>query len=124
MADEGGVYESSDGIGGERERGRQGDAEYVDSNTIEAKPALKPAPFLRLVVLGLNRSLLLPATSRRPPAAAAAEASGTGAAVQAWVWGDGEGGGDRRHRRRGRGLHTWCPAEEFVQSSSGVKTVL
>jgi hypothetical protein len=133
MANKGGVDESGDGISSERERGRHGDAEYVEPNPIEAKPPRNPAPFLHLLVLGLALSpvfnislllLLLEATSRRP--AAAAEAWGTGDTVEPWGWGEGEGGGggDGRHRRQR--LHGWlasvgslCRAAVFFSLQCG-----
>jgi hypothetical protein len=119
MANKGGVDESGDGISSERKRGRHGDAEYVESNPIEAKSPPNPAPFLHLLVLCLALSpvfnisllLLLEATSRRPPAAAA-EAWGTGDTVEPWGWGEGEGGGDGRHRRQR--LHGWLSSMESL----------
>ena len=79
ISDEGGVDERRDGVGGEREGGGQSDAEDVQPDRIQSKPSLHPAPLVPLSVLGLPRrscflldhGSLLPATSRRPTAAAA-----------------------------------------------------
>jgi len=90
VTDEGSVDERRDGVGGEREGGGQSDAENVQPNRIQCKPAQRPAPLVPFPVLGLPRRScfllnhgLLPATSTGPTAAAAlCEAGAKGGAAE------------------------------------------
>jgi hypothetical protein len=95
MANEGGVDESRDGVGGEGEHSRQGDGEDVHTNLINHEP---PAPE-HLLLFAIRRSLLLgynfrdtglPAAPRGPPprrrssTTAVTTGEGKGYTVESW----------------------------------------
>lgn len=91
MADEGSVDERRDGVGSEREHGRQRDAENVEPDCIQSKPGLRPMPLVPWLVLGFPRRRsflldhgLLPAASSRLAGAARGPGSTKRSAVEPW----------------------------------------
>ena len=126
MADEGGVDERRDWVGGERERGGRGDADDVRRNPVKPEPPQHPtqraglrlfvilpliprAPWCLLLDDVRDDRLPFTAASRATPpwsCAAGAEtavAAWRGEAIDPWMRGSYKCGGYRpRGRRRGR----------------------
>jgi hypothetical protein len=131
MADEGGVDERRDWVGGEREHGGRGDADDIRRNPVNSEPphaAHRPPtlrhPFSQSLIPSVpppprrpcDRLPFTAASRGSPPrssATGAAEAAGQGDAIEPWAWSS-YGCGRRRGRRHGRASvwSPWCGGEE------------